>query len=517
MVSLLIFVLSAQFAFAENIISSLWDSTKNVGETVAGLKAMFSVEGIADIFIRLVNFVVDSVFGIFLKVSGWVFDWSLDLVMNADTSVVKSGWSKSLSVANNLFILILLGIAIGTILGLPTFNYKTMLPKFLMVALLINFSLAIGNVIIGTTNVFANKFYSDIKGNISNISEIFVNNANVVKPIEKAAEDIKNKTDSGENLKSITDQAPSFIFVFIYKIFTYSVAIFMFLAGAVYMITRTFYLWLLLMLAPLAWISLLIPGLQQQWKLWWEKFIKWSIFAPAYLFFLWLGVEISRNSAIRGFVSAHASYNNSFTDIAGYIVQMLAVAFIMISGLMVSDKLGIGGSNFVINYGNNLRKAAGKKFKDMRGKSEWSAEAVGKRFGAIGARMTAPFGVTEGGKRVQERYAVERLEMEEKERKKEQVGGLYNLRGQLENIKKFERESLAFAIESGLSKEQLKEYREQLKNRRLQILRDIRAAAGEGKDLKKEIEKLAKEAGVIEEGKTEKSTEGEKKGSDKNK
>lgn len=419
--SLLIFVLSTQFSFAA---CSWFNPVGCATDTFSSLKLLFSVEGIIDIVFRILNFAIDNVLAPLVGISGWIFDWSLSLVVNANTSIVATGWGKSLDLANNLFILILLGIAIGTILELPTFNYKTMLPKFLMVALLINFSLAIGNVIIGFTNVLTGSFYKEIT------SETLANRLKVVEPIKKADEKFKKDIESSENsaLKEPIKLFTENFFLFVYKTFTYLLVIFVFLAGAVFMIARTFHLWLLLMLAPLAWISLLIPGLQQHWKSWWSKFIKWSIFAPAYLFFLWLGVRIGNASALKGFVSGYSNYG-VFTNVTGYILQMLVVAFIMMSGLVISSQLGVGGSNFVINYGKNLKGAASKRFKELRSKGPLSAEKLGAKFGGMGAGLLAKsrIGAVAGyGRETREKLEQEKLQEAQKKET------LINLRMQLD-------------------------------------------------------------------------------------
>lgn len=381
--SLLIFVLSTQFTYA------IWGATVGkITEIISGFRELFSIGGMIGIVFRVLTVLVDTILGQLVSFAGWIFDWSLSLVANANTSIIATGWGVSLGFANNLFILILLAIAIGTILELPTFNYKTMLPKFLMVALLINFSLAIGNVIIGTTNMIAKNFSKGIT------SETVANRFAVTKPMQLTEE--KFKKDAQESEDKLKDPIKMFVgsfFLLIYKTFQYLLIIFVFLAGAVYMIARTFHLWLLLMLAPLAWISLLIPGLQQHWKSWWSKFIKWSIFAPAYLFFLLLGVQIMARkdsiSTFNSFVGGHTTYGTLAAGIAGYIIQMLVVAFIMTSGLVISSQLGVGGSNFVINYGKNLKGAASKRFKELRSKGPLSAEKLGERFGGLGARGLA--------------------------------------------------------------------------------------------------------------------------------
>ncbi len=463
-------------------------------------------EGLTEAFGKLFNFLADVILGNLVSITAWLFQGALNLVTDSNMSIVKVGWGVSLSIANNFFILILLAIAIATILGFDKYSYKTMLPKFIMVILLINFSMVIGLAIINIVQVPANFFVTELSKNPSGAAAS-ANQATMnimqrmgsTNPIEYENDEIngimakfeESKKDGKEPLK---DSFVSVLMLLIVKIFTNLLLIFVFLAGTVYMISRTFMLWMLLMLAPLAWIASLLPSLEKHWTTWWDKFIKWSIFAPAYLFFVYLGLKIYEAGPPN---IGMAKFADLFDP--AKLIQVALVGFILLAGLKMASNLGVGGSNFVMNYADSAKKEASKKFKELRGKSEWSAENIGKKFGAAGARITAPFGVTEQGKRIQERYALEKMEAENKERKKEQVGGLYNLRGQLSNINKFESESLAFAIESGMTSDQLKKYRTELRERRLKILQDIRTESGEGKNLKKKLEDLAKEEGIIKE------------------
>lgn len=521
--SLLIFVLSAQFTYA------LWNPLAKVSDTIAGFRELFSIGGMIGIAFRVLTVLVDTILGQLVSFAGWIFDWSLSLVANANTSIIVTGWGVSLNFANNLFILILLGIAIGTILELPTFNYKTMLPKFLMVALLINFSLAIGNVIIGTTNMIAKNFSKSIT------SEVIANRFAITKPMQLTEEKFKADVEKSEaELKSPIKIFVSNFFVLVYKIFQYLLIIFVFLAGSVYMIARTFHLWLLLMLAPLAWISLLIPGLQQHWKSWWSKFIKWSIFAPAYLFFLYIGVGIMARegniSTFNSFVSGHTTYGTLAAGIAGYIIQMLVVAFIMTAGLVISSQLGVGGSNFVLNYGKNLKGAASKRFKELRSKGPLSAEKLGAKFGGMGAGLLAKsrIGAVAGyGRETREKLRQEKLEKQQKKEllyeskqklkefregkgeRKQQLQELKNEKAEMEtslmdlqlkdpaSLTPAEQSVMAFLpgelkrinqeIKSSIQKERTDE---------LSFLRGIRTAAGSEKvDFEKELKKLLEKAG----------------------
>lgn len=508
--------------------------------TLAGLSATFFYGVIAE----LLGIIANTILGGILWFVGWIFDIALKLsTQKAD--IVNYGWEVSLKFANMFFIIILLAIAIGTILNLQKVN-KSLLPQFFMVALLINFSMVIGGIIIDATNVFALFFSDQISKAGFSISAGLMGalGANIAASIGTA---------SATQLVDTTANFVNILILSFYQIIIQLSAIFILAAGAVYMILRTFHLWTLLMISPLAWIAMIIPGQKKHWDTWWDQFIKWSLFAPVFLFFTYLALIIASkvNQIFTNPTDPTADFSSLAQEIAGKsllnpvnIIQLVAVVFLMFFGIVAGQKMGVAGSNFVLSYGKNLKSAASKKFKDMRGKSEWSAENIGKKFGALGARVTAPFGVTESGKRIQERYELERLETKEKkEKQRDNLAIARKMLGNLKNKPKTiqrdldslyiqardleDAEKTATPIEktdirakrAGVLAEIKKlqeEYSKAIADyevKRLNALRDIRKAAGEEKDLKKEIEKLAKEAGVIEE-KEEKSSEG-KKGEEK--
>lgn len=369
-------------------------------------------------------------------VSGTLFNWALNLVITTDTSeIIKPAWSYTLGFANNFFILILLAIAVGTILGLGDFNYKKILPKFFMVILLINFSLTIGLMIIDTTNALSKFFVDTIqKDGGKSLTEKLITSLNATVILEQTNKTVdafggtktKNTTTntpkpgSGEeaaarspedkarleaestasainavagqgsiatnNLGSndIKVSALSLFFKFIMIIVFQLILIGTLLIGAIYMITRTFWLWLLLMVAPLAWIAHLLPNTEEYWKKWWGLFIQWAFFAPTYLFMVSIAIGItSKTFAKSGTMGNLATYSD-FS--AAQVIQMLCVAFLMMAGIHLGRETGGTTANGIINYGKGLGSRYGKTLNNLRSKG-----FIGKTLEKIGPEDAAKF------------------------------------------------------------------------------------------------------------------------------
>ena len=75
-----------------------------------------------------------------------------------ESDVVKEGWKIVRDLTNVFFVLVLLIIAFATILRIETYGMKALLPKLIIAALLINFSLVISYVFLDFAGVITNTF-----------------------------------------------------------------------------------------------------------------------------------------------------------------------------------------------------------------------------------------------------------------------------------------------------------------------------------------------------------------------
>ena len=83
---------------------------------------------------------------------------------NIGTNVVEQSWTIIRDFVNMFFILFLIIMAFGTIFDIQKYNWKNLLPSFLVAALLVNFSLAISRYVIELGNGLSSVFLSQISG-----------------------------------------------------------------------------------------------------------------------------------------------------------------------------------------------------------------------------------------------------------------------------------------------------------------------------------------------------------------
>ena len=99
--------------------------------------------GLGDLVAELLSWIVEGVIwalGQLLTLMMWVLITIAQYNDFIKSQPIIFGWVIVRDVCNMFFILILLIIAFGTILHIPQYNFKTLLPKLIIMAVLINFS-----------------------------------------------------------------------------------------------------------------------------------------------------------------------------------------------------------------------------------------------------------------------------------------------------------------------------------------------------------------------------------------
>lgn len=125
--------------------------------------------------LKFLNYLTDWIFYLPFQLAETFF--SIALSFNLDPFapggmiglVTESGFPVALGAANIFFVLILLWIAIATIFDFEPYTARQLLPKLIIAALLINFSLPIGRSIIVLSNGIGRVFYDNLIENSGSI------------------------------------------------------------------------------------------------------------------------------------------------------------------------------------------------------------------------------------------------------------------------------------------------------------------------------------------------------------
>ncbi len=357
---------------------------------------------------------------------GIQFVLSIDI---AGQAVVQESWDIVRGFANMFFILALIIMAFGTIFSVSKYDFRTLIARFLIAALLINFSLVIGEVIIDWTQSLSNVFITSI----GDVGIRLAQGADTSKAFERAA-----TVSQAGSAKFIWDETmASALNVILLSIMFFSMAVMFF-----FTLARIPILWALLIVSPIAWIMYILPNTRGIANKWWKQFMGWNLFLPIYLFFIYFGILfLSQKDRVLDAIAAQpviSAYNITFQMLFFYLL----IGIVLIGGA----KLAMGGSS---SAGAGI--VAGAIWARGRAAARWGGSAPFRlgRYGAgVGWRATGAEGVYKEAKDKFNKQGFAGFEATEKN-----LGKLY--RGQQGREEMAARLGEATGLAPGLAQKQL--------------------------------------------------------------
>ncbi len=221
-----------------------------------------------------------------------------------DAHPVRVGWPLIRDVTNMFFIVILLLIAFSVIIRWSKFNnWKGTLPKFLLMAVLINFSLPLIGILIDFSQVlmltFVNGFRAAAAGNFVQVLKL-----------DKVLQIANAPIDSGSPFLVQLVAAEMF------GIFILGLTCTLMLIMCIYLVVRIVGLWVALILSPLAFFMTAVPsalaskisGIADDY---WGKLSSMLTGGPIMAFFLWLTLATVSNGGLGSIVPEGANVRQS--------------------------------------------------------------------------------------------------------------------------------------------------------------------------------------------------------------
>ncbi len=256
-----------------------------------------------------------SVGGSFLKLSGSIFDFAINRVIinfsetlsqpSADYNImtaINGGWTFFRDVANIIMIGMFVFIAVSLILGLKEYGQKKLIARVLIIAVLMNFSLLFTKIIIDSSNFLAYAIYAQTAGagGTGGGTQVFSIADKVLAPLHitgtwdtsALAAKIYNEPDGGGALKAFSFGILGFL------ILSFLAAVILY--GAFLIIARAILFVVLMLSAPLAYVTYLAPHFEASqfgWSNWWRSLINNAAFAPLLMIFLSISILIFQTAS----------------------------------------------------------------------------------------------------------------------------------------------------------------------------------------------------------------------------
>ncbi|MFH1366967.1 MAG: hypothetical protein ABIH38_03180 [Patescibacteria group bacterium] len=236
---------------------------------------------ISELFGKAIGWLLYAILVLFAKLLVAVIQMLVAVASYNDftnaTAVVK-GWVITRDVCNMFFIGILLMMAFGTILKWETYRYNKMLGRLILMAFLINFSKFICGFFIDIFQVimltFVNAFSGVAAGTFANALGI---------------KEMLQITLAGDQTYEFKDIIGSLLLALLLV----TIALIVMIAITLVLLMRIIWLWVLIVLSPVAFLLKTWPGGGEKFaSRWWGDFGKNLTGGPMLAFFLWLALTI---------------------------------------------------------------------------------------------------------------------------------------------------------------------------------------------------------------------------------
>jgi hypothetical protein len=210
-----------------------------------------------------------------------------------DNAVIATGWPRVRDLANMFIVLGFVFIGIATTLRIGDYEAKKLLPKLIMVALLINFSLVICGIFIDAANITATYFLKSGGFFATSWSQTIGDQISVIWGQWKSN---SSYVDAGIGVLKVVGG------LLFYDIMA---AVIFFLYAFLY-IFRMMSLWILVILSPLAFVCYVFPFTKSIFNMWWSNFFQWCIIIVPVSFFVWIADKLTEGMSNAGKASPMA-------------------------------------------------------------------------------------------------------------------------------------------------------------------------------------------------------------------
>lgn len=383
-------------------------ATTQAGPTASGVAsavgtgAGWLAQGLFDLqgnFLRIPLFFTMKILAGILGIVGLILDEvMIRTVVNLSEAIkaitaINSVWATIRDLGNMAFIFILLYHGIRMVLGVSSTDIKKVIRGIITAALLVNFSLFVTKAIIDASNIATLGFYNSIAAAGGNSLTVQTTNqqGNQVQEISRFGFSgafmkplgITGLFDSNGFEKAFTtsvDQGGKLATVYIGSIIFMLITIFVFLAVSVLFIIRFVAFVILLIMSPLAFLALAIPGLEPMKDKYWNTLWSQALFGPLYMFYSWIILRLMGPGGITGSNTkslAEALAAPTVDSVSVIINFAILIALLLMSIIEAKKQATKGG--FITN--NMLSKGQAYMGAAVFGSTAWAGRATLGRYG----------------------------------------------------------------------------------------------------------------------------------------
>jgi len=375
-------------------MKSIYKKILSIGLLSAFLELALVRRAHADIISAIGGTVIVKIMQVILAVVTWIAQkifmlggMLIELAMRLNNAILDpasniflfKGWTVLVNVADLALVIALIIIAFATMLDSQTYGMKKALPRLIVIALLVNFSLVIPGVFLDISGMVTEFFLeqSGLKGT-------------AISSALAGAFDISgflSTQNAGSGLASIekfTASTFSLIGSMIFAIIFTIIGSIILLTMAVMLFVRFFILSFMLVLTPIIFVAWIFPGTKKHWDKWWNDFVRWTMFPPVLIFFVWLSLtslNAFRSAAPTGQEAGTAAYafgDGLMFNLSSVIQMVMAVMFMAMS-LIAANGISISGAKGGKDMIGTMTTWGQDRIKGFRTGTQREAERAGRR------------------------------------------------------------------------------------------------------------------------------------------
>jgi len=315
---------------------------------------------------------------IYLLVAG-LANWAIEITFSAPivrNALVSAGWDITKNFANMFFALFLVFIGLATILKIGEYGARKRLATLLIVALLINFVPVMVSLIVDVGNIFCYYFTHLAGGKVNQLDVESVWNLFQTTVLGQVAYVWIMNGAFFERLGDYFNQIVGILVFGLVETLFFLAAAIIYLLFALIMIVRVFMLCLLVIVAPIAFLTLIsketkeikmfFPG-PLNWDEWWPTLVQWAFIGVPLGFWLFLSnklLEVGGTIFTSPFQSPELLLETGTLDLkaafAG-LFQSILIPGISVLSLYIGITTSFSAMPTIAKGAVELGKKAGKK------------------------------------------------------------------------------------------------------------------------------------------------------------
>ncbi len=300
-----------------------------------------------------------------------------------EADIVRILWPSVLTIVNMGFMIALVFIALLTTLRLDVAGgVRRLLPRLLIAALLVNFSLVIAGVILDMSRIVMSG--TSVLLELPDIDALPEKIIAVSGQLDLFINAQKGLTDNDLN----GWDEPLAAGLSAVGTWAMAIALMVVIVG---LVVRYIFIIVLLIISPVAYVMLALPGMTSLGKKWWVTFLKYVIYGPVVLFFILAAVfSLGENNEIRNLfdvTSVNLGPASGLQAVKGGVVNVIMFVVFFILAAMAGKHAGIIGSSAVISVvASGGKRARGVLYRGAARTGKGAGRVVGAVPRAAGRR-----------------------------------------------------------------------------------------------------------------------------------